>query len=165
VTVTFQVHETANGLRTLVYLDEVSAGSASLDLWVSLSGPSGALPGQIVTYTLRYGNRGAVASPEALVTDILPEGLSLLAADPPPATTGQTLAWMVGSLAAGSGPYTITITATLASTVTLGTLLSSQVAIAASGPDVDQTNNEARASLLVGRQMYLPFLQKRYSGW
>lgn len=165
VTVTFNVHETANGLRTLVDLDEVSVGSASLDLWVSLSGPPAALPGQTVVYTLRYGNGGAVASPEALVTDRLPGGLSLVAADPPPTTTVPPWAWMVGSLAAGSGPYTITITATVASTVTLGTLLSSQVDIAASGPDVDPTNDTATASLFVGRQMYLPLLQKRYSGW
>jgi uncharacterized repeat protein (TIGR01451 family) len=167
VTVTFNVHETGNGLRTLVYLDEVSAGSASLDLWVSLSGPPGALPGQTVVYTLRYGNRGAVASPEALVTDLLPEGLSLSAADPPSGTPGQYLAWKVGSLAAGSGPYTITITATVASTVTPGTTLSSTAGIAVSGlgPDVEPTDNEARASLLVGRQMYLPLLQKCYSGW
>jgi uncharacterized repeat protein (TIGR01451 family) len=165
VTVTFNVHETANGLRTLVDLDEVSAGSASLDLWVSLGGPSSALPGQVVTYTLRYGNRGAVASPEALVTDRLPAGLSLVAADPAPATAEPPWAWTVGSLAAGSGPYTITITATVASTVTLGTLLSSQADIAPSGPDVDPTNDTATASLFVGWQTYLPLLQKRYSGW
>ena len=165
VTVTFNVHETANGLRTLVYLDEVSAGSASLDLWVSLSGPPAALPGQAVVYTVRYGNRGAVASPEALVMHLLPDGLSLVAADPPPITTEPPWAWKVGSLAAGSGPYTITITATVASTVTIGTLLSSQVDIAASGPDVDKTNNQVIASLFVGWRMYLPILQKRYSGW
>jgi hypothetical protein len=165
VTVTFRVHETANGLRTLVYLDEVSAGSASLDLWASLSGPLVALPSQMLVYTLHYGNWGAVASPPALVTDLLPKGLSFLAADPRPATAEQTLAWMVGSLAAGSGPYTITITATVASTVTLGTTLSSTAAIAASGPDVDQGNNEARALLFVGWQTYLPILQKLYSGW
>ncbi|MBM3135623.1 MAG: hypothetical protein FJZ89_10175 [Chloroflexi bacterium] len=165
VTVTFNVHETANGLRTLVDLDEVSVGSASLDLWVSLGGPSSALPSQVVTYTLRYGNRGAVASLEALVTDRLPDGLLLVAATPPSETTGQLLAWKVGSLAAGSGPYTIAITATLASTVPLGTLLSSQAAIDPSGPDVDPTNDTATTALLVGRQMYLPLLQKRYSGW
>jgi len=165
VTVTCNVHETANDLRTLVYLDEVSAGSASLDLWVSLNGPPAALPGQTVVYTLHYGNRGAVASPEALITDLLPDGLSLLAADPPTVTIGQPVGWMVGSLDAGSGPYTITITATVASTVTLGTTLSSTAAIAASGPDVDQSNDEARAQLFVGWQTYLPLLQKRYSGW
>src|SRR6266516_270908 len=74
----------------------------ALSLSKQLTSPSGALVGQQVKYTLRYGNAaGAAPAQSVVLTDTLPTGLQYVSATPAPAVAGQVLTWSLGTLAAG----------------------------------------------------------------
>src|SRR5205085_4811169 len=58
VTVTFGIAIQAGQQTTYAEVEEVSIGAARPDTWVTLDGPATAVAGDLVTYTLHYGNRG-----------------------------------------------------------------------------------------------------------
>jgi len=158
ITLTFNVHATADDLRTFVYLDEVSVGSAYPNLWLRKSGTSWALPGQAVGYRLDYGNQGAVPASGVLITDTLPPGVAYVAADPPPDSLVPQLTWEVGTLTGGSGPYTITITGTVDTGWPLGTVLSNQAYMDTTTPEPDTANNSAASRTDVSLRTFLPIV-------
>lgn len=63
--------------------------------------PPNADPGQIIDITLKITNYQAQAAPAVVVTDELPQGLSLVSATNGGALSGNVLRWDLGTLAAG----------------------------------------------------------------
>jgi uncharacterized repeat protein (TIGR01451 family) len=74
----------------------------ALTLTKTLVGPTQALIGQQVQYTLRYGDAtGGAPVSNVVLTDTLPVGLNYVSATPAPTTVGPVLSWVLGNLAAG----------------------------------------------------------------
>jgi uncharacterized repeat protein (TIGR01451 family) len=160
----FSVHQTANSPHAWAYLDEVSVGSAYPDLWVSKYGPAAALPGEQVIYTISYGNRGSVAASGARISVTLPVDLNFVEAAPPPAPGTQTLPltwqWEVGDLAAGSGPFSMVLTTTVAPETAMLNALTSTAGVWSASPEVETANNLAQATVAVAYQAFLPFITR-----
>ncbi len=108
--------------------------------------PAVILVGQTATFTMTATNRTQVNATNVLLTDILPQGLSV---------TGQTTSqgtfntatgvWNVGSMAAGA-----TVTATLQVTGTQVGSFTNRIDLTGSVPnDSDSSNNSATATLIV----------------
>ncbi|MBU1879347.1 MAG: DUF11 domain-containing protein [Chloroflexi bacterium] len=161
ITLTFNVHNEAGAPRTWAYLDEVSLGSAYPNLWVSKTSSTAPPGGGPVRYTLTYGNLGGVPAQTVRLTDTLPAGVTFVAASPAPTSTAP-LVWEVGDLAAGAGPFTIIVTATVDAGVPTWTTLANTVTIGAATPEADLDNNSATAQTFVGYRGYLPLSLK---GW
>jgi hypothetical protein len=161
VTLRFKVSEVAGGARAWAYIDEVTVGSAHPDVWVSLSGPRSAPPGQQVVQSITYGNRGGVAAGSAQVTLQLPPELSFAGADPPPSALTPVLRWDVGDLAAGGGPGTIHVTLQVATDAVTGTTVTATAAIASGTAEIEQDNNTAHAPTFIGYLIYLPVVRRQ----
>jgi len=111
-----------------------------------------ALPneGDTVTYTVAVTNDGPDAASGIVVTDLLPSGVSFVAASPSGTTTysSGTGLWTVGSLAK-TAKATLTITATVDSGAG-GTTITNTASLTASEPtDANTGNNSASAALTV----------------
>ncbi len=72
-------------------------------------------PADVVTYTITYANNSPVNVTGAIITDVVPAGLSNVT----PldggiyVTVSRTLTWTIGAIASGAGPYTARFTATV----------------------------------------------------
>ncbi len=159
ITLTFDVHQTAERECPGVYLDEVTLGSAHPDLWISKPRLA-VLPGEEVAFAITYGNRGGAAASGVQVTDQLPPELSFVAANPPPIATTPSLVWDVGGLPARSERSTIIVTATVSQTVPLFSRLTNTVTIETTSPELEVANNSAQAVVFIGRLTYLPIIWK-----
>ena len=157
ITLTFQADQTAGYYPLWVNLDEITVGSAHPDVWVSALGAQAALPGDTVTLQLTYGNRSlAVDAISATITATLPAGLIFESASLTPTVSGNVLTWQVGDLPAGSGPFTILVTATVAGDAVLGSYLTVPVEIASTSPELELVNNQEEFALYIGSRVYLP---------
>jgi Domain of unknown function DUF11 len=117
------------------------------------------MPGDTLVLQLTYGNRSpAVDSVSTTITATLPAGLIFASASLNPTVNGNTLTWSVGDLPAGSGPFTIQVTATVAGEAALGSTLTLPVEIAASTPELELANNHHEYILFIGSRLYLPIL-------
>lgn len=79
-------------------------------------------PGSALTYTITYANDSPINATGVTLSDILPAGLSYVAASCSGGCTytsgTQTLAWTIGNLASGEGPYSVSFQATVDSPYT-----------------------------------------------
>jgi uncharacterized repeat protein (TIGR01451 family) len=78
--------------------------------------------GDVLVYTLHYSNAGNQSTTDVILTDTLPAGITVVAANPPWTTaTSQAVTWQIGALAAGesrqivmtttvNGPWNRTLT-------------------------------------------------------
>lgn len=106
------------------------------------------IPGQSITYTLRYTNHTVVSASDLVITDTLPDGFQFVAADAPAGFTrsesGQAVAWRRDSLA-GSATGVITLTARLPSSAitacNTGLALVNTVLITTTTSDSNPLNN------------------------
>jgi hypothetical protein len=157
ITLTFNVHETEGYPYTWAYVDEVTIGSAHPDVWVSALGAPAVMPGKKVTLQLSYGNRSPAADAiSATITATLPAGLIFESASITPTVNGNVLTWSVGDLPAGSGPFTILVTVTVASDAAPGSTLTIPVEIATATPEIELVNNLEEYTLYIGSFVYLP---------
>ena len=156
VTLTLAVHQVAGSTPSAAYIDEVATGSVYPDLSVVQAATS-ASPGQPLTITVSYRNRGPVAAAGVSVTLDRPAGVSFTGASLPPATTAP-LAWNVGSLAAGSGPFTITVSASAAAAGSVQQPLTSTAYIGSPAAEPDQADNRHSLRLDVAYRLYLPLM-------
>ncbi|MBI4786984.1 MAG: DUF11 domain-containing protein [Chloroflexi bacterium] len=76
---------------------------------------SSANPGNTITYTFTYANDSPVNVTGVTITDALPTGLTFVsAANGGSYNAGtRTIAWNVGAIASGDGPYTVSFSATV----------------------------------------------------
>ncbi len=71
------------------------------------------VPGDQLTYTVRYGNRSGAAVANAVLSVPIPAGTSYVSASPGAVYTGSAVQWSLGSLAAGaSGEQQLTVSVT-----------------------------------------------------
>jgi uncharacterized repeat protein (TIGR01451 family) len=165
VTLTLSTHQASGSPRAWAYLDEVTIGAGRPDLWVSKRAlASTAMPGDQVAFAIAYGNRGAAPAGSVQVTGTLPDELSFMDASPPHDFNTLVWAWEwnVGDVPAKSGPFTIVLTASVASTATLYSTLTSTASIGTVSPELETANNTAKATIFVGHQINLPVVIRRY---
>ena len=90
-------------------------GQGSVDLQLSMTdGAATTTPGSALSYALAYGNIGNVAAIGTVINEILPPGLSFIAAENPGwSQVDNTLVYDIGTLAAGAtGTTTLLLHAT-----------------------------------------------------
>ena len=129
---------------------EVRSTDARADLGLTMNAPAAIVRrGQTANYTVSVRNLGPGPCDDAVVTDTLPAGASLVSAVASRGTTevlgGSTLVWRVGSLPVGATMPSMEV-------VVLPTSEGSAVnaaTVAASAPDPVSTNNSASASVSV----------------
>jgi uncharacterized repeat protein (TIGR01451 family) len=158
VSVTFHVEQAAAMPLVAFYLDEVTVGAARPDVWIAGSN-NAALPGEEVVFTLTYGNRGGALAAGTLLTYTLPAELAFVTASLPPVSTAP-LVWVLGSLAAGSGPFTLEVVARVSASAPALATVTSTAVISTSTLELEIVNNEARAVTFIGRFTYLPLLSR-----
>ncbi|MEP7284391.1 MAG: hypothetical protein ABI947_01325 [Chloroflexota bacterium] len=122
--------------------------AAPFDLMVSNT-VSNAAPqeGSTITYTVTATNIGASSATGIQITDLLPAGLTFIAAAPGPGSYNvSTGVWTFSNLAAGANT-TLTLSARVNSG-TAGTAINASAALTASTPaDTNATNNTASVTI------------------
>ncbi|MDE3059141.1 MAG: DUF11 domain-containing protein, partial [Bacteroidota bacterium] len=110
---------TATELSSPAYSNTVSSTIASPVLTINLSAsPTNLSPGDVVTYTMTYGNTGTASATNDTITTTLPSKLTYIsgsASTTPTSASGQVLKWGFSSIASGSVNNTITFQATVGS--------------------------------------------------
>lgn len=72
-----------------------------------------AVPGGSITYTIDYANDSSVNVTGAVITDVLPDGLSYVSGADSYDSGTRTLTWNIGNLAGGSGTSSVGFDATV----------------------------------------------------
>ncbi|NLF13516.1 MAG: DUF11 domain-containing protein [Anaerolineaceae bacterium] len=115
------------------------------DLHVGVTGTPSATYGQQASYTITWGNRGAVAATNVRLTDVLPPGLLYVDDDGPGASTEPapgTRVWNLGTLAPGASGSLI-LTAELPLDPALPVSLDNRVSIDGDLLDANPADDEA----------------------
>lgn len=152
-TVTLTFYRPA-GLRD-AYLDDISLGSTSPNLWLGNSGALAAFPGQTVTRTLQYGNSGGVAAPDTEITLTLPPAMTLASAWPMPAGNNP-YSWDLGELAAGEAGQ-ITLALTMGHSAPAGQNVVAEARLA-TPYEAYLLDNESSLAFLVGWKVHFPLI-------
>ena len=155
ITVSFNLEQEADEPMVQLFLDDISLGSAYPDVWVGGQGASVAMPGEVVTYTLNYGNQSGVDVDGAILTLELPAGLTYLSASLPPTST-TPLTWDIGAVPAGATSSPIIITAMVNNNIPIATNLSSTITITHNSTELETSNNSGIIATWVGFRSYLP---------
>ncbi|MEP7358288.1 MAG: hypothetical protein ABI847_13665, partial [Anaerolineales bacterium] len=158
VTVTFSIATAAGQPTTFAYVDEVSLGAARPDTWVTLDGTPTAVAGNLVTYTLRYGNRGGAPASGLALTLQLDPHLQFVSASPSAVAAEQQLSWTTSSLPAGSASGLITITVRVLSGSPLNSFITSTASLAGPAGELENGNNQAAFSTQSLLRLFLPVL-------
>jgi uncharacterized repeat protein (TIGR01451 family) len=120
------------------------------NVYVQKTGPGCVHPGNLVTFTITYGNNGNAPAANVVVADALPAGLTFISAVPAP--TGPGLTWnnlgttpgTLGALETG----VITVVAQLDNNYALiGQTLANVATISTSSEEVNLGDNQAQAVL------------------
>ena len=92
---------------------QIEVGTPRLTIQKAASVAS-ANPGNSVTYTITYANDSPISVTNAVITDVLPSGLTFVSS-PTGTYNGvtDTITWTVGDLDAGDGPFTVSFVATV----------------------------------------------------
>ncbi len=124
---------------------------AEPDLALVKSGPSQALPGAVITYTLAYSNQGDAPAEGVVVTDGLPAGVTYQGAQPSGNLAGGGVyTWYIGTVLTGTeGAGVIVLTATVAPTLTPGASLVNAAEITTAITETITTNNQATVTTTV----------------
>ena len=122
-----------------------------------------AYQGLAFDYVLSVTHKGNNCSASGVtVQDVLPAGLSYVAASPSPAVvSGQVITWNLGSLPAGASTP-ITVTVQVAPDVAVGAVLSNRAQVSSSSYDPLPENNIAFFNTAISgpRSLYLPLILK-----
>lgn len=160
VTVTFNLHQVAGQPMPRLYLDDVTLGSTFPDIWVG-DDYRAVLPGEEVTYAIRYGNHGAAAATVVTLNHTLTPHVTFISASVAPTQiNGATLTWNLGNMNAHVGPVTILVTVRVNAAAPPFTTLSSPLSISMTGTELETANNQAAVSLYLARLTYLPIITR-----
>jgi len=121
------------------------------DLSITKSATGAVVAGDLLTYTLSYRNDGPTAASDVVVTDTLPDGVSLVAAVPATcAASGPVVSCdPVPSLAPGTGGE-VTLTVRLDDDLPRATVLTNAASVASTSgttPDPDLSDNTDTATV------------------
>ena len=125
--------------------------------------PTSVMPGQAITYSLRYVNAGSDIASGVIITDRVPDtliGVSYTSTGTPITSTGNlSFTWLAADLMPGAGGI-ITLTGIVSPTLAAGAAFTNTAIITLTGTDTDSTNNASSASVIVvqTRSIYLPLL-------
>ncbi len=86
--------------------------------------------------------------------------MEFVSASLPPTANGSTLTWSIGELPAKSGPATVWLTTTVKASDTIWHTAVLPVAIAASGSELEQENNQDQVSTHIAWPIFLPHVRK-----
>ena len=162
ISVTFNLHLCEDTIASRAFLDEVSLGSGHPDLWIEkTSRGSSVLPGEFITYTITYGNRGGVPAEQIQITDLLPTELTFVSASFPPTSISPALVWEMGELPPGNETYTITLTAQAQDLVPEVLWITNIASISGSSLELEIANNQAQVVTVIGYPEYLPLILRQ----
>ena len=93
---------------------QIGVGAPRLTIAKSASTTS-ANPGDTITYTISYANDSPVNVTSAVISDVLPTGLTFVSASDGGAYSAgdRTITWNVGNIPSGDGPFTVSFVATV----------------------------------------------------
>jgi len=158
VLITFELRQAVGDPPPLIYLDDISLGSAHPDLWVELAAEStAALPGDIVPIKLDYSNHGPIAAEDVIVELALPAELSLVSATEPYTIKNNVLRWDTGNLAARGAANRLSIEVTPSSNV--AQTVTAKALIFAGTTEAHLRNNVSETSVNIGKKIYMPLLR------
>ncbi|MFP4394265.1 MAG: hypothetical protein ACLFTI_03295 [Anaerolineales bacterium] len=132
--------------------DEVTSTVAVASPYIHKSGPTLALPGEYLTYTLEYGNPGLLPAEGVRLTDTLPVSTSYVTHDGPITfTTGSDwVAWEIGALPSQTTGVTFTLVLSVSADAQAGIFLENRAELASTSYDGDLTDNISRWRTPVG---------------
>jgi uncharacterized repeat protein (TIGR01451 family) len=111
--------------------------AASADLGIVKSGPAGGTVGQPLVYTLRITNEGPDTAVDAVVSDVVPAGSSLVSVTPTQSCSGDpVITCALGNVPAGG---VVTVTITVIPSVEGG--LTNTATVTSQTPDPDPADN------------------------
>lgn len=157
VSLTFRLEQAASAPLVWFFLDDVSIGAAHSDVWVTTR-PTIGLPGEQITQTLIYGNRGGAVSTGTRLTYTLPAELSFVSASIPPLSTSP-LVWELGDLPAKSQPSTLSVVVQILPTAVPFTTLTNTAVIHPIDSELETLNNNTQGQTFIGRRLYLPVIK------
>jgi uncharacterized repeat protein (TIGR01451 family) len=121
-------------------------------------------PGTEFSYTISYQNTGQNDTTDAIITSVLPAGITLVSEESPDASfgggTSGSLTWNVSSLPANTSGIII-VTAKVDSTVAANTQLSITNSITVPAGDPTSANNTETKSVTIGLlKLYLALIAR-----
>ncbi len=132
--------------------DEVASTVALAAPYIHKTGPSLALPGEHLTYTLEYGNPGLLDAEGVRLTDTLPVSTTYVTHTGPItfATDPDWIAWDVGTLPSQTTGVTFTLVLSVSADAQPGIFLENRAELASTSYDGDLTDNDSRWRTPVG---------------
>ena len=118
-------------------------GGPKSNLSITKTAPGGVVAGGNFTYQLAVANAGPDDEPNAVVTDVLPAGITFVSSTCGATAAGGTVTWNVGALANGANA-SCTLTVNQASAVC--SVVSNTATIAGDNTDSSSGNNSSTAS-------------------
>ena len=91
----------ADGRQLVIGTGSTMKTWTSADLAVKVNGPAAVAPGSTIAYRIDVRNPGGIAAKGVVLSDNLPDGLTLVSANPPSDSSGKLLQWRLGDVAAG----------------------------------------------------------------
>ncbi|MCP4540805.1 MAG: DUF11 domain-containing protein [Chloroflexi bacterium] len=113
--------------------------------YVAKTGPTLALPGTLVSYTIEYGNDGLLDAHNVRLTDTLPVSTTYVTHTASFTATPASgwITWEVGTIPGQTPGTTFTLVVSVSPGVPAGTPLENTVELASSTYDGDRTDNES----------------------
>jgi uncharacterized repeat protein (TIGR01451 family) len=125
--------------------------------------PTVVVPGQAITYSLRYANIGSEIAPGVIITDIAPDTLTNISYT----STGTIITptgnlpftWLAADLTPGAGGV-ITLTGIVSPVLAAGVVFTNTTIITTPGMEINVINNASSASVTVAavHRIYLPLV-------
>ena len=161
ITLTFSVQLPNGPAEVSGYLDEAFLGTPYYpDNWATIEGPPTVNLGDSLALTLHYGNKASAPAEGVVLTAILPAELSFVSADPVPTTRiGQVLKWDLGTLTAGAGLGTITITTKVTSTFGTRHVRPVAAVLDSDTTELNLTNNSSQITVKIDSLVFLPLVR------
>ncbi|MCA9986980.1 MAG: DUF11 domain-containing protein, partial [Anaerolineales bacterium] len=159
VTVTFQLTQQSTDPALVVFLDQVSLGSAYPDLSAQLFMPPSVTPGEGFSVNITVQNHGMIMAGQVVLTYTLPSPMTFITATVPPVQQGNTLVWNLSNLPAESLPVEITLELMVPISLTQGLAVNHNLVVTTTSAEGNLGNNLAAFEQFIVFRMFLPLLR------